>query len=323
MKYFWIFCLFALLNYGNAQNLVPNPSFENYSSCPNSPNITLAVPWTNPTGSSPDYYNECCIASAGFSVPTNVAGFHWARTGKGYAGIEIRVPSWPNARDYIEVALTDSLIKGEKYCVGFYVSLSNLSQYASNSISACLSNNFISCSTICVLPFVPQMSCTSSPISDTLNWVLVSGSFVANGGEKYITIGNFYSDFSTTLITSNPSAVSSDSYYYIDDVYVGSCDTITSPAIKSTLITPNIFTPNNDGQNDVFKIQASNIQTMNCSIYDRWGGRVWELKNPDESWDGHNQTGIPCNDGVYFYILDAMGEEGKAYHQTGFVQLIR
>ena len=139
-----------------------------------------------------------------------------------------------------------------------------------------------------------------------------------------LTIGNFNTDSNTSTNLVNQSGSGGPAaYYYIDDVYVGTCDTLKPPVIKSSLTVPNVFTPNGDGQNDVFSIQQSNIQTLNCKIYDRWGGKVWELKGPDESWDGHNQTGNPCNDGVYFYVLDAAGEDGKAYHQTGFVELLR
>ena len=43
-----------------AQNLVPNPSFENYSACPeNISEIDFALPWTSTTGATPDYYNSC------------------------------------------------------------------------------------------------------------------------------------------------------------------------------------------------------------------------------------------------------------------------
>jgi len=190
-------------------------------------------------------------------------------------------------------------------------------------MSLYFSPNSISCSG-CLLPYTPQINYLGSPITDTLNWILISGSYTALGGEKYITIGNFNSDSNTSTAVVNPTGSGgTEAYYYIDDVYVGTCDTIKPPVIVSSLSVPNVFTPNSDGINDVFKIQGSNIQTLTCSIYDRWGGKVWELKNPLENWDGRNPTGMPCNDGVYFYVLDATGEDGKSYHKTGFVQLIR
>src|SRR3990172_5781652 len=57
-------------------------------------------------------------------------------------------------------------------------------------------------------------------ISDTTNWVLVSGEFVATGAEKFMTIGNFYNDLNTNTQNVNPSATQNYSYYYIDDVSV-------------------------------------------------------------------------------------------------------
>jgi gliding motility-associated-like protein len=323
MKLFGTFLLFVFGLTGEAQNLVPNPSFEKYSNCPNAGGeIYFAIPWVDPSSGSSDYYNAC---SSNFqsSVPTNLSGHRWPRTGKAYAGIATYASTIPQAREYIQVKLNDTLVTGKLYCVGFYVSFSEVAEFASNGFSAYFSLSPISCSA-CLLPYIPQINYLGSPITDTAKWTLISGTFIANGGEQYITIGNFNSDANTISSLVNPSGSGGPAaYYYIDDVYVGSCDTTKSPIVKSALLAPNIFTPNNDGQNDVFKIQGTNLQTLNCKIYDRWGGKVWELNNPDESWDGHNQTGIPCNDGVYFYVLEAVGEEGKTYHQTGFVQLVR
>jgi gliding motility-associated-like protein len=308
---------------GSSMNLTRNYSFENYSSCPISDGLLfLATPWISPTSATPDYFNECS-SNAQSSVPTSTFGHRWPRTGKGYAGFITYVNGMPETREFIQVELSDSLIQGKLYCVGFYVSLGETFDYSSNGLSAYFSTTPISCST-CSLPYTPQINYLGTPIADTLNWTLISGTFIATGGEKYATIGNFNSDANTSVSLVNSSGSGGvAAYYYIDDVYVGTCDTIKPPVIVSSLSVPNIFTPNSDGVNDVFKVQGSNIQTLTCSIYDRWGGKVWELKNPLENWDGRNPTGMPCNEGVYYYVLDAKGEDGKAYHKTGFVQLMR
>jgi gliding motility-associated-like protein len=306
-----------------SQNLVPNPSFENYSSCPiANGNIYLAVPWSDPSSGSADFYNVCS-SNIQSSVPINSNGYRGPRTGDGYAGIVTYVSTIVNAREYIEVELKDSLIPGTKYCIGYYVSLSKSSEYAVNGMSAFLSNTKISCPG-CFLTYLPQINYLGNVISDTLNWVLISGNFVSRGGEKFITIGNFNNDLGINTQFVNPGGVAGpEAYYYIDDVYVGTCDTIKPPIQVSTLSIPNVFTPNNDQVNDVFRFTSTNIQTMNCQIYDRWGIKVWELTTPFESWDGHNKTGVVCSDGVYYYLLKATGTDGKEYNKTGFIQLIR
>jgi gliding motility-associated-like protein len=307
-----------------SQNLVPDPSFENCSNClTGAGDIAASIPWTNPTLSTPDYFNACFSIPSTFSVPTNFAGYKNAHTGKAYAGLANISPSAPYYRDYIQVKLTDSLSRGKQYCVSYYVALSNIVQYAVNGFSAYFSNTQIIDTTLGLLPFSAQFNYQGAVITDTANWTLISGQFIANGGELYMIIGNFNTIANTSSTLVNSSAIGINSYYYIDDVYVGTCDTLKPPVIVSSLSVPNIFTPNNDGVNDVFKIQGSNIQALTCSIYDRWGGKVWELKSPLENWDGRNPTGMPCNDGVYYYVLDAAGEDGKTYHKTGFVELVR
>lgn len=71
----------------------------------------------------------------------------------------------------------------------------------------------------CLLQYVPQISNPSGNVlSDTVNWTLISGSFTAAGGERFITIGNFLPD-SLITIDSFPVWTYPDAYYYIDDVF--------------------------------------------------------------------------------------------------------
>jgi len=92
------------------------------------------------------------------------------------------------------------MIAGHQYCVSFYVSLSDSCWYASDEIGAFFSDT----ATSFLLfpggppapgpwPVTPQLI-SGFYVTDRENWTLVSGSFVAQGGEKYITIGNFTQD---------------------------------------------------------------------------------------------------------------------------------
>ena len=87
----------------------------------------------------------------------------------------------------------------------------------------------------------------------------------------------------------------------------------------------NVFTPNNDGVNDCFKMKGKNLDCSDylLSIYNRWGEKVFETENPNECWNGKvfntNQT-LP--DGTYFYILNLGNEEQKDTY-SGVVELIR
>jgi OmpA-OmpF porin, OOP family len=73
-----------------SQNLVPNPSFETYSSCPEGiSEVDLAVPWINPTFGTSDFFHSC--SSNFVDVPYNFFGFQYAHTGEGYGGAYLKV----------------------------------------------------------------------------------------------------------------------------------------------------------------------------------------------------------------------------------------
>ncbi|NPA67222.1 MAG: PKD domain-containing protein [Chlorobi bacterium] len=83
---------------------------------------------------------------------------------------------------------------------------------------------------------------------------------------------------------------------------------------------PNVFTPNDDGINDVWKFSEESLKGMekfHITIYNRWGKKVWETYDQDEAintgWDGKNSLGITCSPGVYYYVIKAEGKDGIIY----------
>jgi gliding motility-associated-like protein len=70
---------------------------------------------------------------------------------------------------------------------------------------------------------------------------------------------------------------------------------------------PNVFTPNNDGTNDLFVPfpKYTSVEKVNMVIVDRWGKTVYKTTDPQINWNGDDMTtGQPCGDGVYFYVCD-------------------
>ncbi len=89
------------------------------------------------------------------------------------------------------------------------------------------------------------------------------------------------------------------------------------------IIIPNVFTPDGDGVNDVWKITCSGYSRLRCAIYNRWGTKIYELKDTGDFWDGYSTSGMPCTEGVYYYVLFAEGESGNAFEEAGFLHLLR
>lgn len=71
------------------------------------------------------------------------------------------------------------------------------------------------------------------------------------------------------------------------------------------LKVPDIFTPNNDGRNDVYKLigEDNTIETFEFAVYDRWGNRVFESYDQKFTWDGSDKDGKPLQNGVFPYII--------------------
>lgn len=70
---------------------------------------------------------------------------------------------------------------------------------------------------------------------------------------------------------------------------------------------PNVFTPNDDGANDLFQPYQpyNNVEKIDMTIYNRWGRKVFHTENPNIDWDGRDYlTKEVCSDGTYFYSCD-------------------
>jgi len=91
----------------------------------------------------------------------------------------------------------------------------------------------------------------------------------------------------------------------------------------SYLTPPNVFTPNDDGDNDYWQVHYRAIATFDAKIYDRWGVMMTELFAPNQGWDGRTSGGLPAVAGTYYWIIKAKGDDGKVYDLTGFLMLIR
>jgi gliding motility-associated-like protein len=87
---------------------------------------------------------------------------------------------------------------------------------------------------------------------------------------------------------------------------------------------PNIFTPNNDGQNDDFVMFDTIFKSYDLLVFNRWGNKVYELNNGNGTflWDGTNKSKTPLENGQYFYYLVGEFEDGTYLKKNGNVTLI-
>jgi gliding motility-associated-like protein len=228
------------VKYAGAQNLVTNGGFENYSFCPTAlEQLDNAVGWNNPSTANPEMFHGCAGASCGQCVPTNYGGNQTPHCGQGYIGF---FPYHPpiDYRGYAQNQLQSPLVGGTTYEVSFYVNLADNFQTAIEEIGAYFSPTQVSQSNYYVMSqFTPQViNQPGNMLNDKNNWMLITGTFVATGGEQYMVIGSFTPDASTTT-QSGLGGSDARSYYYVDDVCVAELGTgcITQDSIAATICT--------------------------------------------------------------------------------------
>ncbi|MFD1553035.1 hypothetical protein DNU06_11955 [Putridiphycobacter roseus] len=92
---------------------------------------------------------------------------------------------------------------------------------------------------------------------------------------------------------------------------------IAIAASSSIAEIPNVITPNNDGANDEFLIHSENLKSFYIVIQTQKGEKLFESNDPNFKWAGYALNGEKVNEGIYFYQINATGEEGKKYRIPG------
>jgi gliding motility-associated-like protein len=93
---------------------------------------------------------------------------------------------------------------------------------------------------------------------------------------------------------------------------------IVIPYEPVVIHVPNVFTPNNDGENDAFYIDATNAVSIEVQIQNRWGNVMYEINDFTDKWSGDG-----ASEGTYFFQYTIVGKDTKTITGQGFVQLTR
>lgn len=248
----WLAVAISATKLSFAQNLVPNPSFEDINGCPNGLSgigysstysyFPTVQSWVNPLSyTSPDYFNVCATPQSGVHIPEANFGYQSSRTGNAYSGIILWEESSPGNgfAEYIECKLFSPMLAGRTYCVSFYVNptiSTNIpfNYMAVDEIGAHFSNTQVSTTSGSSLSLPYHIQSTPGVFMiDTNSWIKVSGVYTATGGEEWMTIGRFNNtgkipnNIFVYPTTPNPT-LPYRAYMYIDDIgvyLIGPADT--------------------------------------------------------------------------------------------------
>jgi gliding motility-associated-like protein len=425
-KYFFLFFFFSFHVRGQI-NLVPNQSFEDtVGQCSIAMGLTNMKCWyrANLAG-TPDLYNVCSNTiqyPAITSVPYNCRTYQYPQNGDFYIGLFVyelisNLDSSKIQSENIAVKLRTPLKANSCYYGEMFVNLGNISNLGTNQISMLFTPDSLTMSIGSFTNSIqPQIQWdTTQYFTDTLNWVKISGQFIANGGEQYLTIGNFKdgTHLKKTYISTNfiqgacatlPNYIYR-TYYNIDNVslyelptpqlqtnaiticpnadslvlgdtariqthyqwfangtaidttsyikvkptqtttYVlqsTNCTTNTQtivvtysnncippePIVVVEPIIPNVFTPNSDSINDVWRFSLGKGNTLkDIAIFNRWGNILYQktnnLSQTTVLWDGRTTSGEETPNGVYFYVFQYTDANGDEHKKNGYITLIR
>jgi hypothetical protein len=206
-------------------NMVENGSFEEIlGKLKREGGITAAVGWMSPTLTPADLFSSKAPEIIG--TPSNSFGYEDPHDGNNYVGLRSFSYGDKEPRNYVSTKLVLPLRKNAKYCVKFYTSLAESSKYASNNLGVSFSKKQYNIDEDRSIMAVTNILHKDNPVfNGQFGWDEVCGIYIAEGGERYLTIGNFTAngetknerlkkpkDFTGAQIIS--------AYYYVDEVSV-------------------------------------------------------------------------------------------------------
>jgi gliding motility-associated-like protein len=307
--------VFALLiftiNTGIGQNLIPNGSFErltNGSRYKPKTRFDQVRPWYSPSKAIPNLILN----------HKGNKGHQRAAEGNNYCGLVLYDRDQPNYREYISVKLKNVLQANTEYFFVFYINAADESWAYTDDFGICLTADSMQVNHNGRIEGTPQLRTRKYlPVEDTVHWQQVSFKFIAKGGERYLTMGNFRIDEATLLRPARSDVMDRIVYVYIDDVHLEALtDSVTLSSLDSIPnknniretkdqevesegrpVFPVMLTPNGDGFNDVFYI--ANLKRYSALVItNRAGKKVLETGNYRNDFNGDN---LP--QGKYSYEL--------------------
>jgi OmpA-OmpF porin, OOP family len=211
--------------------LVPNGGFELVDQEPKTyDQLSKATGWSNVTLGLSELYSASAPAKT-IGIPDNDYGHMAPQEGERYAGLfawkdDLRrnfgsgddpfVAGWSSYSEYMITELADPLVEGKEYELSFWLALSGNSDRAVSGLGAYCGAERLHFDHRRFLQHKPQVSVDAIQAKKG-EWVEVKGSFVADGGETFLTIGTFpAAGFDTQRLVEGPD--NQYAYYYVDNI---------------------------------------------------------------------------------------------------------
>jgi len=185
------------------KNIVPNGSFENYRK--KSESIRQAIPWTQIA--SVDFYQKPVEKDTGYQK----GGFD----GDCYIGLRFQ----KRYKEFAQVRLAEALKRGGVYDFEMHVRMAYWSNAMLKSIGVLFSKGGYHSQGDAVKSCIIDSVCKKGGLINNYQWFKIYGRYKADGGEKYLTIGNFSPNISKEVVRINILKRGfKEAYYFVDNV---------------------------------------------------------------------------------------------------------
>jgi gliding motility-associated-like protein len=190
-----------------------------------------------------------------------------------------------------------------------------------NTVTGCSTSSTV---TVTAIP-APNASFTANPLSGEAP-LSVNFTNTSQNGVNYVWD---FGDGSGAVTTNASNTFNGTGVYVVtltasDNIPCTSTYTLTISVFDGyTMLVPNVFSPNGDGKNDLFKVTSTGVNSFDATIYDRWGLKMHTWTNPNEGWDGNSKSGQNAAEGTYFYIIKASGFDGVERELKGSLLLVK
>ncbi|NQX99087.1 MAG: gliding motility-associated C-terminal domain-containing protein, partial [Flavobacteriales bacterium] len=161
-----------------------------------------------------------------------------------------------------------------------------------------ISNLSANNTSICINDCIDFSDISTGGIATSWSWHFFGATQPTSNAQHPINICyDSTGTFDVALMVEN--AFGNDSIFIANYITVDSCNTI-----PTSFIIPNVFSPNGDGQNDVFNVTGTGLISVKADIYNRWGSLMFNSEQLiNKGWDGRTTAGSECTEGTYFYII--------------------
>lgn len=323
---------------------VLNGGFEHVTGYPSQPGaIELATHWLNigTVASAPDLFHV--LGSDAGDLPETPIAVVSPYQGMAIAGFSPYDAMNAGRRQYISGSFSDALTVGQRYLITFQMTNGEITAFSDAGLGLSgmgmrFSEGPLQQLGETCIDLLPQF--VFSQVFYNREWQQISFNFIAQEPWTHFAWGLFGNEAGNVTVEqgTNPSKV----YCFVDAISLSPATAIGSddglpdrgpnpkPGVSiadleaaPSWFVPSAFTPNGDGDNDVFMPVCENVSIRSFEVYSRWGVRVFSGSNNDVRWDGNNQEGKPVVSGSYVWKLDAVDPNGKVFSKSGSLSLIR